>query len=101
MACQYNHGIRVGVDALVAGHDQPVSFPHVWGFRPSIGNRPSRFILGIFFGCVAGVAVVIFVVLGSPQRDSAEDAAGAWVWLDAIYAVSYVKLVVTLTMYTP
>ncbi|KAK4452468.1 PQ loop repeat-domain-containing protein [Podospora aff. communis PSN243] len=75
--------------------------PHVWGFRPSLGSRPSRFILGIFFGCVAGVVVVIFVVLGSPQRDSAEGAVGAWVWLDAIYAVSYVKLVVTLIKYTP
>ncbi|KAK0724231.1 hypothetical protein B0H67DRAFT_470786, partial [Lasiosphaeris hirsuta] len=71
-------------------------FSHVWGFRPSIGNRPSRFILGIFFGCVAGVAVVVFVILGSP----AEDAVGAWVWLDAIYAVLYVKLVVMLIMYT-
>lgn len=75
--------------------------PRLWGFRPSIGNRPSRFILGIFFGSVAGVIVVIFVVLGSPQRDSAEDAVGAWVWLDAIYAVSYVKLVITLIKYTP
>jgi len=75
--------------------------PRLWSFRPSIGNRPSRFILGIFFGCVAGVIVVIFVVLGSPQRDSAEDAVGAWVWLDAIYAVSYVKLVITLIKYTP
>ncbi|KAK1754719.1 hypothetical protein QBC47DRAFT_384773 [Echria macrotheca] len=77
-------------------------FPAAWGFRPSIGNRPSRFVLGIFFGCILGVVVVLFVVLGSPDRDSTQPAhRGAWVWLDAIYAVSYVKLVVTLVKYTP
>jgi len=59
-------------------------------------------VLGIFFGCIVGVVVVLFVVLGSPDRDSTQPAHhGAWVWLDAIYAVSYVKLVVTLVKYTP
>ncbi|KAK3940738.1 hypothetical protein QBC46DRAFT_120311 [Diplogelasinospora grovesii] len=76
----------------------------LWGFTKSnsVGNRPSRFILGIFSGCVAGVVLVIFVVLGSPERDSTDGSGGrAWVWLDAVYAVSYVKLVVSLIKYTP
>ncbi|GAB1314047.1 Lysosomal cystine transporter [Madurella fahalii] len=76
-------------------------FPRAWGFTPSIGNKPSRFILGIFFGCIVGVVVVIFVVLGSPERDSTHLAVSSWVWLDAIYAISYVKLLVTLIKYTP
>lgn len=76
-------------------------FPRAWGFAPSIGNRPSRPILGVFFGCVVGVGVVLFVVVGSPARDSTDAAVDAWVWLDAIYAVSYVKLMVTLIKYTP
>jgi len=76
-------------------------FPSAWGFRPSVGNRPSRFVLGIFFGCIVGVIAVLFVVLGSPERDRLAPARGAWVWLDAIYAISYVKLVVTLVKYTP
>lgn len=76
-------------------------FPRAWGFAPSIGNKPSRFILGIFFGSVVGVVVVIFVVLGSPERDSTSEAVASWVWLDAIYAVSYVKLIITLIKYTP
>jgi cystinosin len=76
-------------------------FPRSWGFTSSPGSRPSRFIMGVFIGCVAGVVVVIFIVTGSLQRDSIDDAISAWVWLDAIYAVSYVKLVVTLIKYTP
>ncbi len=77
-------------------------FPKTWGLNPSIGNRPSRVILGTFLGCVVGVLVVIFIVLGSPDRDDTGAAARhAWVWLDAIYAISYVKLVVTLIKYTP
>ncbi|KAK4163583.1 hypothetical protein QBC43DRAFT_263856 [Cladorrhinum sp. PSN259] len=76
-------------------------FPRVWGFTPSKGNKPSRFILGIFFGCVVGVIVVIFVVLGSPERDSHQGAIHSWVWLDVIYAISYVKLVVTIVKYSP
>ena len=76
--------------------------PGVWGFAPSVGNRPSRFILGTFFGCVLGVTLVLFLVLGSPERDTTGVRAGtAWVWLDAIYAISYVKLIVTLIKYTP
>ena len=74
-------------------------YPRAWGFRPSPGGRPSRFILGVFLGCVAGVGVVVLVVLGSPARD--QPVAGPWVWLDAVYAVSYVKLIITLIKYTP
>ncbi|KAK0635399.1 hypothetical protein B0T17DRAFT_502942 [Bombardia bombarda] len=77
-------------------------FPRVWGFTPSVvGSRPSRFILGTILGCILGVVVVVCVVLGSPVRDTTGDALGAWVWLDAVYAVSYVKLIVTLLKYTP
>lgn len=76
-------------------------FPKTWGFTPSKGNRPSRLCLGIFFGCIVGVVVIIFIVLGSPDRDSTDIIPGSWVWLDAIYAVSYVKLIVTLIKYTP
>lgn len=79
-------------------------FPRAWGFAPSLGSRPSRFILGTFFGCVAGALIIIVRVWASPVRNDTSGAAvteGGWVWLDAIYAVSYVKLVVTLIKYTP
>jgi cystinosin len=76
-------------------------FARAWGFTPSLGSRPSRPILGIFFGCVLGVSAVLFIVADSPDRDSTHDAVSSWVWLDAIYAISYVKLIVTLIKYTP
>ncbi|KAL2160620.1 hypothetical protein VTH06DRAFT_1308 [Thermothelomyces fergusii] len=76
-------------------------FARAWGFAPSLGSRPSRFILGIFFGCVAGVVAILFVILASPDRDSTREGVSSWVWLDAIYAVSYVKLLITLVKYTP
>lgn len=79
--------------------------PALWGFPPrTAGTRPSRAILGLGLGCVAAVAVVVLVVLANPMRDDAgpEAAAGAgWNWLDAVYAASYVKLVVTVVKYTP
>jgi len=75
-------------------------FPRAWGFTPSVGNRPSRFNLGIFLGCVLGAAIIILVVLASPDRNSVT-AVSAWLWLDSIYAVSYVKMVVTFIKYIP
>lgn len=72
-------------------------FPRVWGFHPSPGNRPSRFILGIASGCFVGVAAVSQVVAVAEPGDP----AFSWCALDVVYAVSYVKLVVTLVKYTP
>lgn len=77
--------------------------PRAWGFPRTAGTRPSRAILGLSLGCVAAVAVVVLVVLANPDRDDTTGAAAAagWNWLDAVYAVSYVKLVVTVVKYTP
>lgn len=77
--------------------------PHVWGFRPSHGSKPSRFIMGVFSGCIIGVVFIVLVVLRSPFRNSVDGdvVRSSWVWLDATYAISYVKLVVTLIKYTP
>ncbi|CAM1508422.1 Fc.00g052700.m01.CDS01 [Cosmosporella sp. VM-42] len=72
-------------------------FSSVWGFTPSVGNRPSQLILGVATGCCVGVLLTYFVVAGSPGNDPVTD----WVALDIIYAVGYVKMIVTLIKYTP
>ncbi|KUI61200.1 hypothetical protein VP1G_08379 [Cytospora mali] len=58
--------------------------PSVWAFTPSQGNKPSAFITGTATGAAMGVAAV-----------------DGWCWLDAVYAVGYVKLWITLIKYTP
>ncbi|KAI3399332.1 hypothetical protein diail_7287 [Diaporthe ilicicola] len=76
--------------------------PGSWGFTPSAGNRPSRFITGTAVGCMTGVAaVVVLIASASGSPGSAGGAGAAWCWLDAVYAVGYVKLWITLIKYTP
>lgn len=82
--------------------------PSAWSFAPSQGNKPSRFIAGTALGCVAGVAAVTALVLlgagdtaAAPPGSSSSSSSGGWCWLDAVYAVGYVKLWVTLIKYTP
>ncbi|KAG8159119.1 hypothetical protein KVR01_010780 [Diaporthe batatas] len=76
-------------------------FPGPWGFSPSAGNRPSRFITGTALGCAAGVLAVVVLIGGSESPSGSDRAATSWCWLDAVYAVGYVKLWITLIKYTP
>lgn len=60
--------------------------------------------LGISAGCCLGVAGTYLVVaFSSPSGGDAStmDPAVDWCALDVVYAVGYVKVVVTLTKYTP
>lgn len=72
--------------------------PSLWGFERSAIRAPSRFITGVFTGCITGVALIIFVV--ASQSPSA-DPKTSWAWLDVIYVISYVKLLVTVVKYAP
>ncbi|KAJ2906611.1 Cystinosin-like protein [Zalerion maritima] len=77
-------------------------FPSLWsGFShgSTIGRRPSRTMSGIMVGCLVGVAIVVFIVLGSPSKGYG--TGDEWCWLDAVYSLSYVKLIITLVKYTP
>ncbi len=71
--------------------------PRLWRFAPSPGHRPSRFILGIMAGGIVGVLATVTVV--GTRADP--DPATGWGWLDVVYALGYVKLVITLVKYTP
>ncbi|KAI0457028.1 PQ loop repeat-domain-containing protein [Xylaria acuta] len=72
--------------------------PSLWGFEKSVGRKPSRFITGVFAGCITGVVLIIFVVASQPQT---ADPKTSWAWLDVIYVISYVKLLVTVVKYAP
>lgn len=76
----------------------------LWGFQPSRGVRPSRVIQGISAGCILGVLVTYFIVAGrrgGTVGEHDDDPAKEWCELDIVYAVGYVKVVVTLVKYTP
>ncbi|KAJ0334828.1 hypothetical protein COL5a_000891 [Colletotrichum fioriniae] len=103
-----NHGLTPTVafnDITFAAHALLLScittsqyVPKLWGFTPAPGTNPSRFISGIASGCIVGVAVVGLIVASAPGDG---DPITSWCALDVVYAVSYVKLVITLIKYTP
>jgi cystinosin len=72
--------------------------PSVWGFEKAPAQKPSRTMTGIFTGCLLGVFLVIFLVASQPAD---VDPRTSWAWLDAIYIISYVKVVVTIVKYAP
>lgn len=81
--------------------------PALWRFptppSSSSSRRPSRFILGIMAGCFAAVGIVVLLIAVAGPTGAGEevDAREDWCWLDAVYAVGYVKLWVTLIKFTP
>lgn len=72
--------------------------PSLWGLEKGPGRRPSRTILGVFFGSLIAVIVIVFVVSSVPPD---ADPKTSWAWLDVVYTLSYVKLVVTIIKYVP
>ncbi|KJZ80533.1 hypothetical protein HIM_00383 [Hirsutella minnesotensis 3608] len=85
-----------------------------WGFASTAGTRPSRFILGVAAGCILALVLTylrVFAAAASSSSESAAPGASAyrlavdpakdWCELDLVYAAGYVKLVVTLTKYSP
>lgn len=69
--------------------------PRPWGLPAS--RRPSRTVLGIMTGSVLGVVLTTLFVAGRHGADAATD----WCALDVVYAVGYVKLLITLVKYAP
>ncbi|KAF2814696.1 L-cystine transporter [Mytilinidion resinicola] len=74
-------------------------WPRIWGFKVGARQKASRPILGIFWGSILGVLVIILIVT-IKERDNGNDPSG-WAWIEVIYAISYVKLVVTVVKYMP
>jgi cystinosin len=72
-----------------------------WKFAPSAGTGPSRLILGVAYGCVVAVLIIAFLVLAVDSHGRKVDARTSWCALDVVYAISYVKLFITLIKYGP
>ncbi|PGH16057.1 hypothetical protein AJ79_02037 [Helicocarpus griseus UAMH5409] len=74
-------------------------WPAVWGFKVSRFQRISRPVAGIFWGCI--LTVLGLAVFVAARGTGASLRAGDWAWIDVIYALSYVKLVITIIKYIP
>ncbi|KAE8411788.1 PQ loop repeat-domain-containing protein [Aspergillus pseudocaelatus] len=56
-------------------------------------------ILSLFWGSIVAVAILIFIVLGK-SPDGGYDPS-TWGWIDVVYGLSHVKVLVTVTKYVP
>ncbi|RFU34992.1 hypothetical protein B7463_g1390, partial [Scytalidium lignicola] len=106
-----NNGLTPTVqfnDLAFAGHAVLLSFitltqfyTPLWGFKErnksGVGVTISTGVLGVLVGCVFGVLLTIFLVVFRNDPD----AKTGWAWIDVVYAVSYVKLFITLVKYMP
>jgi hypothetical protein len=59
-------------------------FPQVWNFKVGKTQTASRPVLGIFWGLVFGVLVVVLLALWQ-GKDGGNDASG-WAWIDVVSA---------------
>ncbi|RJE20257.1 cystinosin [Aspergillus sclerotialis] len=74
-------------------------WPIIWGYKVSPHQKISKPIAVLFWGSLVAVATVACIILvQSPDRGY--DPA-SWAWIDVIYTLSYVKLVITVVKYIP
>lgn len=92
-------------------------WPQIWKFQVSRFQRASKPILGLFWGSLVAIAVVVCFILARSPDGGYEPSS--WAWIDVVsiypfiflvyyfadelqlYALSYVKLVITIVKYVP
>ncbi|KAM0799245.1 cystinosin [Usnea florida] len=70
----------------------------LWGFEKR-KVKLGKSVWGVLICCTSGIIWVVSMVMRK-GLDGGKDA-GSWAWLDVVYAVGYVKLVVTVVKYIP
>ncbi|OKL59631.1 hypothetical protein UA08_05074 [Talaromyces atroroseus] len=74
-------------------------FPIIWGFKVAPYQRVSKPIAGLFWGSLLAVALLVFYVLGKGPDSGADPFS--WAWIDVLYAMSYIKVIITVVKYVP
>ncbi|KAL2000944.1 hypothetical protein VTN02DRAFT_2441 [Thermoascus thermophilus] len=74
-------------------------WPKIWKFKVSKYQRVSRPVAGLFWGSLLAIAIVVLIVL-IKSPDGGYDPS-SWAWIDVLYAMSYVKLIITVVKYVP
>jgi cystinosin len=57
-------------------------WPNIWGFKVSRFQRVSKPVAGLFWGSIAAVVILIFIVLGQ-SPDGGYDPL-TWAWIDVV-----------------
>ncbi|KJX96872.1 L-cystine transporter like protein [Zymoseptoria brevis] len=77
-------------------------WPRLWGWERQSGvkRRANMITLGLIWGSLLGLTTITAIVIASGNGSSSSDAR-TWVWLDVIYSMQYVKLLLTVFKYIP
>ncbi|WPG99462.1 Hypothetical protein R9X50_00227600 [Acrodontium crateriforme] len=74
-------------------------WPRLWGWKKPGGksNNATRITWGLLYGGIMGTFICVVIVLahGDPS------GVHGWGWIDVMYALNYVKLIVTVFKYIP
>ncbi|KAG5916724.1 hypothetical protein E4U42_007524 [Claviceps africana] len=72
-----------------------------WRFGRSAGARPSRFIVGVAAGSLLALVITWALVASASAGGRVVDPARDWCELDLVYALGYVKLVISIIKLWP
>ncbi|KAL8850688.1 MAG: hypothetical protein Q9221_004336 [Calogaya cf. arnoldii] len=72
--------------------------PRIWGFRQG-PQEVGRTMKGIATGCILAIVLVILFV--GVQTGGGGYDAERWAWIDVVYGISYIKLLITVIKYIP
>ncbi|GAB7358404.1 hypothetical protein MBLNU230_g2473t1 [Neophaeotheca triangularis] len=74
-------------------------WPRLWGWPKSSGvqRHANRLTLGLLWGGLLVIAATTAIVAGSGNAAS----VNGWGWIDVVYSLTYVKLVLTVFKYVP
>ncbi|KAL8737887.1 MAG: hypothetical protein Q9181_001259 [Wetmoreana brouardii] len=72
--------------------------PRLWGF--SQGSQGVGIVIyGIAAGCLLSVTALAIVIVASPG--GGYEPRDGWAWIDLVYGISYLKLLITIIKYVP
>ncbi|KAK3675374.1 hypothetical protein LTR78_004884 [Recurvomyces mirabilis] len=77
-------------------------WPKLWGWKQTLDVRrhANRLTLGLLWGGLVAIGVTVTIVLAQSKHGSSLDAK-SWAWIDVVYSLTYVKLLLTVFKYVP
>ncbi|TKA62021.1 hypothetical protein B0A55_11124, partial [Friedmanniomyces simplex] len=77
-------------------------WPRLWGWKaPSdVVRHANRVTLGLLWGGILGIATITVMVVVRGEDGRSSNGAG-WAWIDVIYSLTYIKLLLTIFKYIP